>query len=189
MSQQNAYIPDDVIIQFNGDKLLANAGPVLRQNGWVGGLWVKYVEPVNGADDYVVEATDGNVCTGFLVFPSEDYDRESWSGPTNNFTTIQLRPEQGSVAGASTVTISSGGGRYLFRVFETIALGAGGDRDGGFAVYTLNESLKVSENGYLCNDPDDRLAAAGVTTPCVVGLCCATPQERNGYRLGLDLKW
>jgi hypothetical protein len=96
-----------------------------------------------------------------------------------------------SAAGASTVTVTAGGGRFLFRVYETVALSAGGVRDGsaGDIVYARNENLKISERGYLCNDPDARLAAAGVADPQVVGKCCMVPRQQNNYYLGLDLKY
>lgn len=185
MGQQTANMIDDVIMQMNGDKYTAQAGPLLRASGWRGGIFVKYVAPTNDVDEYVVEASDGNEATGFLAFPSENYDPgENW-GAVNNFTGVQLRENQGSVAGASTVTVTSGGGRYLFLVFETVALDAFGVRSGGFITYVLNEALKISENGFLCNDSDANLAAVGVATPQVVGQCVAVPAARNGFRLGL----
>lgn len=187
MSEQTSNLMDDVVTQVNGDKYPAQAGPLLRASGWRGGIFVRYVTPTNAVDEYVIEASDGNEATGFLLFPSENYNpSENW-GAVNNFTGVQLRELQGSVAGASTVTVTSGGGRYLFLVFETVALSAGGVRDGsaGFSTYVLNESLKISENGFLCNDPDANLAAAGVATPQIVGQCVALPAARNGQRLGL----
>lgn len=187
MSNQTSNLMDDVIAQINGDKYPALAGPLLRASGWRGGLFVKYVPPTNDVDEYVVEASDGNEGTGFLLFPSENYDpSENW-GAVNNFTGVQLRDLQGSVSGASTVTVTSGGGRYLFLVYETVALSAGGVRDGsaGDLAYNLNEDLKISENGYLCNDPDVNMAAAGIAVPLIVGQCVAVPAARNGRRLGL----
>ena len=190
MSQQTSNITDDVIIQINGDKFPCVAGPILRQTGWRGGLWVQYVPPVGNVDEFVVEASDGNATTGFIVFPSENYDPSQTAGAVNNFTGIQLREGQGSVAGASTVTVTAGGGRMLFLVFETVPIDAGGVRTpGAFITYNLNEDLKVSENGYLCNDSDARLAMVGVTDPQTVGKCSAVPHARNGYRLGFDLKF
>ena len=191
MAEQTTNLTDDVVLVINGDKFPATVGPNLRAQGWQGGIWVKYIPPPNMVDEYVVEASDGNSTTGFLAFPSEDYDPGSFSGPVNNYTGVQLRTEQGSRAGASTVTITAGGGRFLFRIFETVAIGPGGLRDGtgGFITYNLNEDLVVSENGFLCNDPDVRLAMVGIATVMIVGKCCAVPHVRNGNRLGLDLKF
>lgn len=191
MSEQTTNLTADVVFVINGDKFPATAGPGLRSTGWPGGLWVRYVPPVGMVDEYIVEVSDGNSATGFLGFPSENYTPDSFSGPVNNFTGIQLLTGQGAVAGASTVTITAGGGRFLFRLFETVVLSAGGQRDGseGFITYNLNEDLKISENGLLCNDPDARLALQGVVTPQIVGKCCAVPHARNNFRLGLDLKF
>lgn len=189
MSQITTNITDDVIFQINGDKFPCVAGPILRRTGWRGGLWVRYVDPGNLVDEYVVEASDGNEATGFIGFPSENYDPGDFAGAVNNFTGVQLREEQGAVTGASTITVTAGGGRMLFLVFETTALGGGGVRNGGPITYVLNEDLKISENGYLCNDSDVNLAAAGIASPLVVGKVCAVPHARNGYRLGMDLKF
>jgi hypothetical protein len=190
MSQVTANITDDVIFQINGDKFPCVAGPNLRATGWRGGLWVRYVPPTNNVDEYVVEASDGNEATGFIGFPSENYEPGSFAGPVNNYTGVQLRNGQGAVSGASTVTVTAGGGRMLFLVFETVPLDAGGVRTpGAFITYNLNENLKISENGYLCNDSDARLAMVGIASPLVVGKVCAVPHARNGYRLGMDLKF
>ena len=189
MSQMTPNITDDVIFQINGDKFPCVAGPVLRSTGWRGGLWVKYVPPTGNVDEFVIEASDGNEATGFIGFPSENYDPGDFAGAVNNFTGVQLRTGQGAVSGASTVTVTAGGGRFLFLVFETVALDVGGARAGGPISYSLNEDLRVSESGYLCNDSVANLAAAGVTNPLVVGKVCAVPHARNGYRLGMDLKF
>ena len=191
MSEQTSFQTADTIIQINGDKFPCTAGPILRSTGWRGGLWVMYVPPIGNVDEYVIEASDGTMATGFVAFPSENYDPNANWGAVNNFTGIQLREGQGAVAGASTVTVTAGGGRMLFLVFETVVLAAGGTRDGseGFITYNLNDQLKVSENGFLCNDPDGRLALVGIASPLVVGTCCAVPHERNGFRLGMDLKF
>lgn len=189
MSQQTPNMTDDVLFQINGDKFPCVAGPILRSTGWRGGLWVRYVPPVGLVDEYVVEASNGNEATGFIGFPSENYAPGDFAGAVNNFTGVQLRDGMGSVAGASTITVTAGGGRMLFLVFETVALDVGGARAGGAITYTLNEDLKISENGYLCNDSDANLAAAGVTNPLIVGKVCAVPHARNGNRLGMDLKF
>jgi len=147
-----------------------------------------YVTPT-GVDDFVVEKSDGNDVAGFLIFSSENYaPGQSW-GSVNNYTAGQVRQSPAAASGASTVTMMNGGGRYLTFVYETVALGGGGVRNGGPAVYTLNEPLKVSENGLLCNDSDLFLAAAGVVNPHVVALCSAVPAARNNLRLGFDSKW
>ena len=191
MSYQTSVLSDDVVIQIIGDKFPAKAGPTLRSTGWRGGTWVMYIEPTGTVDEYLIEKSNGTAATGFLVWPSEDYHQGSRSGPVNNWTAKQLRPEQGSVAGSSTVAITTGGGRFAFSVYETLAIGPGGVRDGsgGDAVYTLNGALKVSENGLLCSDPDARLALVGVAEPLIVGVCSAVPHARNGFRVGLDLKF
>jgi hypothetical protein len=188
VSQQYHNVPDDVLVVITGDRFPACAGPIMRARGWRGGLWVKYVPPT-GVDDYMIEASDGNETTGFTMFPAEAYKPGELWGAVSNFTGQQLRTDAGSVSGASTITIVAGGGRFLFLVYETTALDAFGARAGGPATYALNEELKVSENGYLCNDPDPLLALAGVTAPKVVGVCCAVPSQRTGNRLGMDLKF
>ena len=78
----------------------------------------------------------------------------------------------------------------MFKQFETISLDAFGVRSGPAAVYTLNEKLKVSENGLLCNDPNARLLlATGGTEVIFVGIVSAVPGDRTGWRLGMDHKF
>lgn len=180
---QLANLKDDVYIMYRGDSLNVYAGPELRRTGWRGGLWVRYIDPGTGVDDFLVEVSDGNEVAGFMIFPSENYS-EVW-GSVNNFTGGQLRT---GAEGASTVAIFAGGGRSLFKVFETVAL-AGGTRSGGPITYSLNEDLKVSENGLLCNDSNVELALAGVTSPQIVGKCSLLPTSARGEYLGLDVKW
>ena len=190
MSQITRNLTDDLVFMVYADKYPVKAGPGLRQTGWRGGLFVMYVPPTDPVDEYVVEVSDGTMCCGFLSFPSEAYDPgEEW-GAVNNYTGVQLRDDQGSVSGASTVTVNSSGGRYLWKMYETVAIGPGGLRDGsgGNLVYQLNEDLKVSENGFLCNDPDARLALVGIATPVVVGICSAVPTAWNAWYLGADIK-
>lgn len=186
MSLLTRELTDDVIIQLKGETCPVQVGPVLRQTGWRGGQWVEFIEPGNVVDDYLVERSDGNRMAGFLAFPSENYD-ENW-GATQNYVGEQYRLDQSAPSGSSTVTLFLDGGRYLFLVFETIALTPAGTRTGGPIVYTLNEILKISENGLLCNDSDANLIAAGVLTPRIAGNCCMTPAERNNYRLGLNVR-
>lgn len=176
----------DVILQRKGDAMNAIVGPILKSTGWRGGQWVRYVPPT-GVDDFVVEASDGNEATGFLIFPSEAYGRDEQFGAVNNFTSYVLR--ENGTTGAGTMAVMAGGGRMLFLVYETVALDGGGNRAGGPITYNLNEDLKISERGYLCNDSDVNLAAAGVTNPQIVGKCCMVPAARNRQRLGLDLKF
>jgi hypothetical protein len=188
MSIQSQQQTDDVIIRAKGGTYTACVGPILRLTGWHGGIWVKYVDPVNNVDDFVVERTDGNGTCGFLAFPSEDYQHPAY-GATQNYSSYELRTTQGAASGASTVAIWISDGQFLFKYYETIALSPAGVRDAGPAIYTLNENLFISENGLLCNDPTANLQAAGVLNPCNVGICCAVPANRNNFRLGLNLNW
>jgi hypothetical protein len=187
VSQQRRDLPDDLVIEHKGDNMPVSAGPVLRASGWRGGQWVRYVPPT-GVDEFEVEASDGNAAAGVLIFPSEAYEPGREWGAVLNYTGQQVRTNQGSVAGASVVTMMNGGGRFFYLVYETIALTGAGTRTGGPITYVLNEDLKISENGLLCNDSDVNLAAAGVTTPHVVGICSAVPRVQNGGRVGLDMK-
>ena len=86
----------------------------------------------------------------------------------------------------------SGGTRAYFRVYETVAINiATGLRDGGAGnlTYSLNDALRVSENGLLCNDSDAALAAAGIAAPVQVGIVSSVPAEDNDQRLCIDLKF
>jgi hypothetical protein len=187
MAQQIQELTDDLVILIKGDSLTVSAGPNLRVSGWHGGQWVRYITPT-GVDEFVVEASDGNSVAGFLLFPSENYDPQN-SESQANYIGTQLRTEQGSVAGASTVAMYAGGGRFMFRHFETVALVGAGTRTGGLIAYTLHDFLKISENGLLCNDSDANLNAAGIANPVTVGMCSAVPAARNGNLLGFDLKY
>jgi len=166
--------------------LVACAGPTLRFTGWRGGQWVQYVTPTS-VDDFIIEISNGAEVAGFLIFGSENYQIPS--GAPENYVGHQMRLDQDTAAGASTVTIVAGGGRFLFSLFETTALAGDGSRTGGVITYALNENLKVSENGLLCNDSDANLIAAGIPVPVLTGTCCAIPSARTGQRLGLDLKY
>jgi len=184
----------DVELMKGGDRFPVAAGPILRSTGWRGGLWVRYVPPT-GADDFVVEASDGIDGTGFLLFPSENYSTPGGfaSGvaqTTNeqNWTSYQFTTEP--AVATNVVTMVNGGTRVLFRVFETVSLTGAGVRSGPPITYSLNDPLKISENGLLCNDPDAALlAATGGVVTLVVGFCCSVPSPRNDNRLGLDLKF
>ena len=177
----------DVQLMFPGDRFPVIAGPTLRTNGWRGGVFVQYA---TATDDFTVEISDGNSACGFILFQSEDYDltppNGTGPGSPQNFLATQYRNPTG---GNNVVTMINGGTRAYFRVFETVALNGAGARAGGPITYTLNEDLKISENGLLCNDSDVNLAAAGVTTPIVVGIVSAVPSAANGNRLCIDMKY
>jgi hypothetical protein len=177
----------DVQLLLPGDRFSVVAGATLRTTGWRGGLFVQYV---TGTTDFTVEVSDGNATCGFLLFQSEDYDlippTGTGPGSPQNWTSQQFLNPQG---GNNVVTLITGGTRAYFRIFETVALTGAGTRTGGPITYTLNENLKISENGLLCNDSDVNLAAAGVATPVVVGIVSAVPSAANGSRLCLDLKY
>lgn len=186
---QNSNVSDsgDVEIMFPGDRFPVIAGPTLRSTGWRGGQFVQYV---TGADDFTVEVSDGNAVCGFILFQSEDYNltppNGAGPGSPQNFVSQQFLNPTG---GNNVVTMINGGTRAFFRVYETIALTGAGTRTGGPITYTLNEDLKVSENGLLCNDSDANLAAAGVASPVVVGIVSAVPSAANDSRLSLDMKY
>lgn len=189
MSLQNSNLDDsgDVQLMFPGDRFPVTAGTTLRSTGWRGGLFVRYV---TAGDDFTVEVSDGNSTCGFILFQSENYQSTPPTGigpgSPQNFTSQQLLNPQG---GNNVVTMINGGTRAFFRMFETVALNGAGNRAGGVITYVLNEDLKISENGLLCNDSDGNLAVAGVTTPQVVGIVSAVPLTANGSRLCLDMKY
>jgi len=192
---QNSNLSEagDVDLMFPGDRFPVIAGPDLLASGWRGGLFVQYV---TGGDDFTVEGSDGNSVAGFLLFQAERYEPlipgsngvspNQVVGSPENWISSQFRA---GVGGQNVATMVCGGTRAFFKAFETVALTGGGTRTGGPITYTLNEPLKVSENGLLCNDSDGNLAAAGVTTPSVVGIVCAVPSARNGDRLCMDMKY
>lgn len=186
---QNSSTEDagDVELMFLGDRYPVVVGPTLRSTGWRGGTFVQYVTDVQ---DFTVEVSDGNLAAGFILFQSENYDLAppygNGPGSPQNFLGQQNRSP---VGGNNVVTIIEGGVRAFFKVFETVALNGAGNRVGGAITYTLNEDLKISENGLLCNDSDANLAAAGITNPQVVGIVSAIPSSSNNSRLCIDLKY
>ena len=183
MASITGALSNDVELMFPGDRFPVSAGPTLIANGWRGGIWVMYVTSTVG--DFVVEASDGTTASGFLLFQSEQYPATHiQEGSPGNWLAHQPRSCQGS----SVVTMVSGGTRAFFRQYETVAL-AGGTRSGGAITYSLNDALKVSENGLLCNDSDAQLALAGIASPVVVGLVSAVPSTPNENRLGADIKY
>ena len=179
----------DVELMYPSLRLPVTAGPELRQTKWRGGLWVAYVTSTEG--DFVVEVSDGNSTGGFILFPSERYNPLVGVafgpdfGSNDNWTSYQ--PATG-VGGQNVVTMISDNTRAFFKMFETVAL-AGGTRSGGPITYVLNQNLKVSENGLLCNDSDAALLLAGVVTPVLVGIVSAVPSSRNANRLGVDIHY
>jgi len=177
----------DVELRFPGDRFSVIAGPTLRLNGWRGGIFVQYVSSPEG--DFVVELSVGNHAAGFLLFQSEDYDLSPPYGPgpgsPQNF--ISSQPREG-VGGQNVVTMINGGTQAFWKIYETLSIVAGA-RTGAAITYTLNEPLKVSENGLLCNDSDVDLATVGIANPIVVGIVSAVPSTRTMNRLGGDLKY
>ena len=192
LSHSNLSEVNDVELMFPGDRFPVWCGPTLLSTGWRGGLFVQYV---TGTDSFTVEISDGNMAAGFLLFPSENYTQNQPGsfgagadllvGSNANYMAAQ--PATG-VGGQNVMTIVEGGTRAYFKAFETVALAAG-TRSGGAITYTLNEDLKISENGLLCNDSDGALGAAGVATVQVVGIVSAVPSAGNGGRLCLDMKY
>lgn len=186
---QNSNMDDagDVQLMFPGDRFPVIVGPTLRVNGWRGGIFVQYV---TAGEDFTVEVSDGNSSCGFILFQAEDYDlgppTGTGPGSPQNFLAAQYR---NPVGGNNVVTLINGGTRAFFRMFETVALTGAGVRAGGAITYALNEDLKVSENGLLCNDSDANLGAAGIASPVVVGIVSAIPTAANGSRLCLDMKY
>ena len=177
---------DDVDLLIGGDRFPVTCGSALRRTGWKAGTWVMYVPNENTASEFTVEVSDGTYVAGFLLFGSEDY-ADARQSTFRNFTSYQNTSALASSSGASVLTLINGGARVLFKNFETQALNAlGNARDAGDITYNLNEPLKVSENGLLCNDPDNRLALAIGADPITVGQCSKVPDDG---KLGIDLKW
>lgn len=175
--------PRDILTLTKVKGFAVQPGPVLRATGWRGGQWVQYIDN-NPPDEWIVEASEGRVASGYLADASEDYRRGS-RGSELNYTSRQLL--QGLVA---PITMFAGHGRTLFKVFETVALTAGGVRSAGPITYTINDTLKVSENGLLCNDPDaNLLAATGGSSVVTVGLCSLVPKASNNNHLGLEREY
>ena len=188
--------PDDVgdveLFAFDS-RYQVLAGPGLLSTGWRGGQFVMYV---TGSQDFTVEKSDGNEACGILLFQAEKYTLLSPGSFGSNGDFVVGSPENylshqylAGKGGQNVATIICGGPQGYYKVFETVALNGAGVRAGGPITYILNESLKISENGFFCNDSDANLAAAGVANPIVVGLVSAVPSEGNMYRLGVDLKY
>lgn len=176
----------DVTLMIGGDKISVVVGPLLRQTKWRGGQYVMYVtDPLGG--QFVVEKSDGTATLGFILFQSENYLPATppygiGPGSPQNYTSFQYTE---GVGGQNVVTAVFGNARAFFKVYETRQL-VGGVRNGPPAVYHLNDYLKISENGLLCNDSDVELALAGIPDPVVVGICSVVPSARSQFRLGID---
>lgn len=183
----------DVEAFFNGDRFQVLPGPNLLSTGWRGGQFVMYVP---GGQDFTVEKSDGTAACGFLLFQSEKYtplipgsfgsDGEFVVGSPENYLSHQYLSGKG---GQNVATMICGGMQGYFKVFETVPLNGAGVRAGGVITYTLNQRLKISENGLFCNDSDANLALAGIAEPITVGLVSAVPSIGNLNRLGVDLKY
>ena len=176
----------DVELNFLGDRFPVKAHPTLRASGWRGGLWVMYVTaPTN--EEFMVVQSDGTACAGFLLFPSENYapvpPLGTGVGSSENYIGIQPAANPNNA-----ITMVNGGTRAYFKVFETVALN-GGTRTGGAITYSLNEEVKVSENGLLCNDSDVQFGLVGIASPIVIGIVSAIPSPANGNRLCVDIKY
>ncbi len=177
---------EDLTVMKHGDRSPVTAGSILRRSRWKAGIWVKYVENENSASEFTVERSQGVYATGFLMYGSEDYTDARQSN-YRNFTSYQQTGPLASASGASVLTMVMGGGRFLFTQFEEFRLDAQGNRTIP-ANYQLNQDLKVSENGILCNDDSaDLIAKHGGPVALLVGVCCKTPG--NDGKLGLDLKY
>ena len=189
MANTRDRVDRDVELHFPGDRFPVTVGPVLQSTGWRGGLWVMYVDDPD--EEYVVEVSDGTGAAGFLLPQSESY--------LNSVPNRRYGGQRGSPADwtnqrfranivANVVTMVSGGTRALFEMYETTAL-VGANRTGASITYTLNQPLKVSENGLLTNESDGALTGVGITSPVVVGIVSGVPRERNDFRLSVDLKY
>jgi hypothetical protein len=170
-----------------GGRLAATAGPLLRASGWRAGQWVMYATTQSPpVSEFTVEKSNGIYAAGFILCESENYSDPRRS-TYRNYTSYQNAGSFASASsGASVITILTDGGRYLFQLYETIALDAFGVRTGGPAIYSVNQQLKVSENGILCQDLDASLIlATGGTSVIEVGVCSKVPTT-DDPRLGLD---
>jgi hypothetical protein len=193
LQSSSPYDAGDVEAFFHGDRIQVVAGPGLLSTGWRGGQFVRYV---TGTQDFTVEKSDGNEACGFLFFQAEKYTLLSPGSFGSNGDPVVGSPENylshqflSGIGGQNVATMINGGMQGYFKMFETISLNAFGVRAGPPITYSLNETLKVSENGLFCNDSDANLAAAGIVKPIVVGLVSAVPSNRNLFRLGVDLKY
>lgn len=186
MSEDINLTSHDLDIIKQGDRFQVVAGPILRRTRWKAGTWVRYVP---GEIDFTVEKSDGIYACGFLHYGSEDYTDARVSN-YRNFSSYQNIGGNAVARGGATLTLVTGGGRFLFAEFETFGLNPQGQRDPNLPItYTLNEDLRVSENGLLCNDSEALIKlATGGAQVALVGVCSKTPTTENP-KLGLDLKY
>lgn len=167
----------DVEVMIPGDRIPVTCVGSLIQGGWRGGQFVRYVA------DFQVEVSNGLRSAGYLLRASEQVP----GGVDNlrseyNYTGIQ----PANRLSPNTVTMVAGGGRFMFRVFETRAVT---DRIAGPPlVYNHNDYLYVSERGLLTNE-STALALVGITNPILVGVVCAVPSDATDGRLGIDMKY
>ena len=186
MSTELNITSEDLVVMKHGDRSPVTAGPILRSSRWKAGVWVMYAENENTSAEFTVERSNGVYATGFLMYGSEDYTNARQS-TYRNFTSYQQTGGLASASGASVLTMVMGGGRFLFTQFEEFRLDGQGNRTIP-ANYQLNQDLKVSENGLLCNDADaDLINKHGGAVALLVGVCCKTPGTDG--KLGLDLKY
>ncbi len=176
---------DDIDVLKNGDRTPCTAGPNMRRTGWKGGTWVHYVDNENTAAEFTVEKSNGQYVAGFVMYGSENY-ADARQSTYRNFTSYQNTGALASASGAAVLTLVNGGARVLFKDFEQFSLDGQGNRTVA-ANYQLNQPLKVSENGLLCNDADADLNGIGIVAPTTVGICCKVPGTDG--KLGLDLKY
>ena len=173
----------DLTIMKAGERYPVRIGPLLARDGWKAGAWVRYVAPTDQVDLWLVEKSNGITAAGFLGYESEDYS-DPRRTTYRNYTSMQNR-----MPGTANrvVTMHTGGGKYLFAWFETISLDVLGARTGPPITYVVGESLRLSENGLLCNDPAARIMlATGGTEVVSVGRCNRIP-TRDLPKVGLDL--
>jgi len=177
----------DVDLYFPSARYPVTVGPVMRTRKWRGGVFVQYI--TSTLWDWTVEISDGNFAAGCILFPSENYALSPpyGTGPGSNANWTSGQPGTG-VGGQNVVTMFADNTRAMFKVYETRRLVAG-LRTGAPITYVLNEDVKVSENGILCNDSDVDLLTVGITTPQTVGIVSALPATRTNNRLGVDVRF
>lgn len=167
----------DVEVMIPGDRIPVTVVGSLLQAGWIGGQFARYVA------DFQVDASNGLRSAGFLLRSSEQVT----GGVDNlrseyNYTGIQ----PANRLSPNTVTMVAGGGRFMFRLYETRAVT---DRVAGpLLIYNHNDNLYVSERGLLTNE-STALAFVGITNPIFVGVVSAIPSSATDFRLGADMKY
>lgn len=181
----------DLQVLIPGDTLPVTPGPIMRRTRWVGGVYVMFVSPID-VNDWLVEVSNGITAAGFIMSPSENYQDPRGGGGYRNWTSMQPSNRELTTlaSGASTQTMVAGGGRFLFKHYETISLTALGVRTGPPLVYNLNDNLYVSENGLITNDDPARIMlATGGSQVVLVGVLSTVPNARSAFRVGMDHKF